>query len=298
VPQTHESIRALLQVEKEDDPVAAIRVRARALVSRARALGWEGPPFSMIDLASLQRLNVEASNQLSARQDACVVPGRVLVNSRNHRFRQRYSIAHEVAHTLFPDYEAEISRVGTLWRQIGGDSEFERLCETAAAELLFPLESFGIAMAKLGEPTLRGALCLSEAFEASIEATTRRAVETTSGAVIAVFLRALDSTTGGRIDLRTAQGHSPYAPLCISRVYPSDSCGAVHMSRGGYPPKGGAANRAWKRVSMAHGQVVVERSSNENWEHVGLAGTWRGEAITLPLRAAIPHEVLCLLCSP
>src|SRR5581483_2484266 len=107
----HPSVVALLQSSAEKDPAEAIRVRARELVSYARSLGWEGPPFSMLELASLRQLKVDEEAELKGDQDACVVPGRVLLNRRKPSVRQRYSLAHEIVHTLFPDYEQEVHRV-------------------------------------------------------------------------------------------------------------------------------------------------------------------------------------------
>lgn len=294
LPHSHPSIRALLDAEGGDDPFAAMRRRARSLVADALSLGWEGPPFNVTELASLRGLKVGLSSGLRADQDACVMPGQILVNARKHRVRQRYSIAHEVAHTLFPDYEDEVRRVGRLWRREGDDSAFERLCQAGGAELLMPLDAFNAAAEQRGR-TLAGVLALAEDFDASLEAAVRRTVQTATEAMAAVFLRPRDAATGGWLEVERAEGHSPYAPLGVSLVYANAACGRFDLPWRSPPPRGGAADRAWKRVALARGTIVIERRNGESWTYLGIHGAWDSEAMTLPKAAAIPHEVLCLL---
>ena len=255
---------------------------------------WDGPPFDMTELASLRGLKVATSTEFADDQDACVVPGQVLLNARKHRVRQRYSIAHEVGHTLFPDYEAKVRREGRLWRRDGDDSEFERLCQVAGAELLLPLDAFLDAVGRHGI-SLSGALALAKLFDASLEATVRRMVETADTPLVALFLRPRDPETGVWLDVRGAEGHSPFLPLGVSLACASEACGPLQIPVGTCPPKGAAADRAWKRVALARGAVVPEYSTREHWTHAGIDGNWSGEAMTLPKRAAVPHEVLSLL---
>ena len=291
---SHPSIRALLEADGGNDPVAAIRGRARILVSEMTALGWEGPPFDMELLASYRRLKVSRSFNLSNDQDACVMPGRVLVNARRPTVRQRYSVAHEVGHTLFPDYEASLRRVGRLWRRNTDDSEFERLCQLAAAEFLFPLEPFRASVTRRGFHLL-GVLDLAREFDGSVEATARRTVEMADFPAVVLFLRPIDAATGDWYEVRIADGHCPYAPIGVSLVCSNEACGALQIERRTRPPKGAAAERAWKRVALAKGYVSIEACRGENWLHAGVEGIWDSEAITLPKGIAVPHEVLCLM---
>lgn len=257
-------------------------------------MGWEGPPFDMTELASLRGLQVATSTGFADDQDACVMPRRVLVNARKHRVRQRYSVAHEVGHTLFPDYEEELRRAGRLWRREGDDSEFERLCQVAGAEFLLPLDAFQTAAASRSR-TLRGVLGLAGDFDASLEATARRAVETTDEPMVAIFLRPMDAASGAWLDVGRSDGHSPYTPIGVSLACANDACGDLRITKGTPPARRGAADRAWRRVVLARGAVVIERCAEESWAHAGVAGTWSSEAVTLPKGAAVPHEVLCLL---
>lgn len=290
----HPSVRALLEAEAEEDPFVAIRRRARALVAQAMELGWEGPPFDMTELASLRGLEVCPSSGFADDQDACVVPGRVLVNARKHPVRQRYSVAHEVGHTLFPDYEEELRRHGRLWRREGDDSDFERLCQAAGAEFLMPLDAFLTGVRKHGHG-LDGVLQLAGSFDASIEAAARRRVETSDSAMAVLFLRPRDPVTGEWVQVGDAYGHSPCLPLEVSLVCTNSGSSSFRHAQGVAPPKGGAADRAWKRVTLARGRVVIQQYALENWSHVGVPGSWTSEAVTLPKGSAVPHEVLCLV---
>lgn len=296
MPLLHPSIRALLEADGGDDPFAAIRRRARAVVTEALALGWEGPPFDMTELASFRGLSVSESTGLANDQDACVTPGHVLVNAGKHRVRRRYSVAHEVGHTLFPDYEEELRRAGTLWRRDGDESEFERLCQAAAAEFLMPLGAFEAAVRSRGR-TLAGVVTLADDFDASLEAAARRIVETAEDPMAAVLLRPRDAGSGAWLDVRPGDGHSPYAPLGVAYVCANDACGGLQISAGTRPPPQGAAERAWKRVRRDRRRTItIERRAGETWtQHAGVAGPWSSEAVALPLGVAVPHEVLCLI---
>ena len=110
-----------------------------------------------------------------------------------------------------------------------------------------------------------------------------------------LFLRPWDATAGEWLNPSEAEGHNPYTPLGVSLVCTNEGCRAFESVRRARPPRGGAADRAWKRVSLARGAVVIETNARESWEHAGVNAVWSSEAMTLPKSAAVPHEVLCLL---
>jgi hypothetical protein len=248
----------------------------------------------MDELASLKSLKVATTSELTSDQDACVLPGQILVNAHKHPVRQRYSIAHEIAHTLFPDYAEELARVGRLWRRAGDESEFERLCQIGAAELLMPLGPFTDACAARGRsiPTI---VSLKEVFQASVDATAGRVVETSDVAMVALFLRPRDIAIGAWIDVRQGDAHTPYAHLAVKHAFGSAASGDLSVIRQAKAPKNSAADRAWKRVSLSLATATVHSTAEESWEHAGLRGRWAGEAIALPARNGAPHQVLCLL---
>lgn len=292
VSRQHPSVVALLHSSAEYDAADAIRARARELVARARSLGWEGPPFSMLELASLRQLRVDEHADLKDDQDACIVPGRVLLNGRKSSARRRYSLAHEIVHTLFPDYEDEIRHVGALWRRDGDESELEHLCQTGAAELLFPLEEFTASVARHGL-SLASTLALATTFDGSVEATARRIVETSEAPAAGALLRPFDPATNEWLRVQSGDQHDSYAELRVASAWYSHSASAQIPVRS-RPPRKGSAMRAWKGAVMARRRGKIHAVGAESWTIADPADIWRSESITLPADGGLPREVLCL----
>lgn len=137
----HPQIRQLMQEEAgATTPEAAILARARNRIRFAEHLGWEGPPYDMEQLASLLGLRVEYVDTLPFEQSGAVVNGspiRILIAASDPPVRQRYTIAHEVAHTLLPDPFAQFDSIGWKYR-LDAQSPIEVLCQLAASEFLMP----------------------------------------------------------------------------------------------------------------------------------------------------------------
>jgi hypothetical protein len=128
---------------RDRDPVEAITSAARDVVVRAIDRGWVGPPFDPLVLADMLKLEVVPRADVP---EARTVPlGRSSVyiefNPNRPRSRVRFSIAHEIAHTLFPDC-AKTMRHRLAQRYASGDEwQLEALCNIAAAEFLMPMGS-------------------------------------------------------------------------------------------------------------------------------------------------------------
>jgi hypothetical protein len=73
-------------------------------VLKARDAGWSGPPYNPLGIADPLKIPVEANSEIA---DARTVPTddgvRIEFNPTRSRERVRFSVAHEIAHTLFPD---------------------------------------------------------------------------------------------------------------------------------------------------------------------------------------------------
>jgi hypothetical protein len=172
---THPSVRAL----KTADPVEEVCSLARFMVLDAIQSGWSGPPFDPIKLAEFLKIDVMPKEE---RDDACLVALssdklRIEFNPNRPKARIRYSIAHELAHTLFPDCRAEIRHRLTRRKQKSDDWQLEMLCNLAAAEILMPLDSFdpsGIETFGIDQ-----ALELRKKFDVSLEAVLLRWIRRT-----------------------------------------------------------------------------------------------------------------------
>ncbi|MEQ9145547.1 MAG: macro domain-containing protein [Parvibaculaceae bacterium] len=134
---TNASVRAFA---KNADPLSAIEEAARALVLKAREKGWEGPPFNPLRIAEMLEVQIEANSSVAdARLVATENGPKIEFNPQQPRERVRFSIAHEIAHLLFPDWSEQI-------RNRGGDEteddwQLEMLCNLAASEFVLPIGS-------------------------------------------------------------------------------------------------------------------------------------------------------------
>lgn len=124
-----------------NDPIAAVMAKARQMVVKAMDDGWSGPPYEPARLATLLGMAVSQNEDVA---DARLVPGdggraTIEYNPNRPRTRIRFSIAHEIAHTLFPDH-AEKIRNRSYDAALNTDQEVETLCNMAAAEILMPVD--------------------------------------------------------------------------------------------------------------------------------------------------------------
>jgi O-acetyl-ADP-ribose deacetylase (regulator of RNase III) len=188
--------RSVTQFAHTADPVEEMRARAQAVAIAAKDAGWSGPPFDPIKLA--ESMGLEVVPNVSVK-DARTVPTtsgvRIEFNPNRPRPRIRYSIAHEIGHTLFPDCRAYVRNRASYHELRGDDWQIESLCNIAAAEFLMPEGSLS-KMAGL-EPGIDSALAVREEFQVSVEAALIRLVRSWTGScAMFVASRPADSQTG------------------------------------------------------------------------------------------------------
>jgi hypothetical protein len=96
--------KSVVRFAEGGDPVALIERKARDLVLNARDAGWQGPPFNPLAIAKLLHIPAEANaDVIDARTVGDDKGLRIQFNPTQPRERLRFSIAHEIAHNLFPD---------------------------------------------------------------------------------------------------------------------------------------------------------------------------------------------------
>ena len=166
----------MLALAGDRDPIEAVTEQARALVTRALDQDWTGPPFDPIKLASLLGFDVRP---LADIPDARTVPVgedrfRIDYNPNRPSGRVRYSVAHEIAHTLFPDCAKRVRNRVAHANATVDEWQLEALCNIAAAEILMPFGTFPSASDRLTD--IDRVLTLQKQFKVSTEALLLRIV--------------------------------------------------------------------------------------------------------------------------
>ncbi len=188
---TNPSVIALAQGA---DPVATIQATARRTVVDAVESGWAGPPYDPFYLAELLNIRVLPSDDVVDARTVPVPGGlRIEFNPNRPRGRMRYSVAHEIAHTLFPDCAENVRNRASSAELRDDEWQLELLCNIGAAELLMPT---GYTDLENESVDIDNLLSLRRKFDVSTEAILIRMAKLTSHAC-AVFAAARIGQSGG-----------------------------------------------------------------------------------------------------
>lgn len=161
---TNKSVKAFA---KGNDPFDVIREESRTLVLKARESGWEGPPFNPLYIAKMLDVLVEANSSIAdARLVDTEKGAKIEFNPQQARERVRFSIAHELAHFLFPDWGEQIRNRNA--RMVAKDDwQLEMLCNLAASEFVLPIGSLEAASEV---PPIEELMHQCRDFDVSVEA--------------------------------------------------------------------------------------------------------------------------------
>lgn len=249
---------SVLALAGNSDPIAVVIDMARRLVLAAVDAGWAGPPFDPFELARLLGFSAVPHQGVS---DAAVRPAEPLregradpltellggppevgleYNPTRPRGRLRFSIAHELAHTLFPDVAQAIRHrtgLGAVPRYgVDDDWQLELLCNIAAGEFLMPTDTLlGLDDAPLDVDAL---MAVRARFEVSTEALLRRAATLTAQpvAMVATSRQADDVTSAFRVDY-TVESRGFRSPLRVGERLSPESL-LSEASATGFTAKG------------------------------------------------------------
>lgn len=138
---THPSVLGLAE---GGDPVERIISRASSVALDAMQAGWSGPPYDPFKLAELLKIAVVPREDIPDARIVRMPDGRFQIefNPNRPRGRVRYSIAHDLAHTLFADCGEVVRHRLGRHEQKADDWQLEMLCNIGAAEFLMPVGSF------------------------------------------------------------------------------------------------------------------------------------------------------------
>ncbi len=240
---------SVLQFAGDRNPVSTIIQHAREIVIDAIDAGWAGPPFDPLELADYLKLEVVARDDV---RDARTVPiGRsqlhIEFNPNRPRGRVRFSLAHEIAHTLFPDCASYVRNRGEHLNRASDEWQLEALCNIAAAEFLMP----AIRLPQFREQYLSidSVIALRSEFDVSAEALLIRIADITDEPCAVFCASPLDQDSGGqyRIDYtiqsRTWIGTLPPPGTRLLPTTLISQCAGI-----GYTAKGNEGDDIWGTV--------------------------------------------------
>jgi O-acetyl-ADP-ribose deacetylase (regulator of RNase III) len=249
--------RSVLALSEGKDPVDVVTARARAIAMEAMDNGWTGPPFDPLGLATFLKIDVLARDDVRDARTIASEKGTPVIeyNPTRPRGRVRYSLAHEIAHTLFDDWSEQVRNRAQRDELKGDDWQLEALCNIAAAEFVIPIGSF----AKLAETQLDIDSLINEQkrYDVSMEALLIRAVH-----------------------LRT----ECCAMFCASPIMK----GSTRRYRIDYL----IGSHGWKTGALLRGQLLQERTIVAKCSAIGFTAKgqeewagreqWRVEAVGIP----------------
>lgn len=169
---------SILKFAGESDPIDLITRKAREAVLGAIQEGWQGPPFDPFKLANyLDIPTIPREDILDAR----IIPIgsrnlQIEFNPNRSRGRVRFSIAHEIAHTLFPDCNDVTRNRGQRTMTRNDDWQLELLCNIAASEFLMPV---GEEIDSKSSINIENLMRLQKQFDVSMEAISIRLAKVT-----------------------------------------------------------------------------------------------------------------------
>jgi O-acetyl-ADP-ribose deacetylase (regulator of RNase III) len=221
----------VLLLAGESDPVEIITARARKLVLRAIDAGWSGPPFDPVALAEILKIQTIPTD---AVRDARTVPVgsrgvRIEFNPTRPRGRVRFSVAHEIAHTIFPDCAEQIRNRSPHVSLEGDTWQLEALCNIAASEIVMPLASLDIPTDQ--PPSIEELLQERQRFDVSTEALFIRSARV-SETPLAMFTASRSPRGRYRVDYVIPSPTFDLQPISAGLILPPDTVIAECMNIG------------------------------------------------------------------
>lgn len=135
----------------DDDAVNDVRRRARACLAEADSLlrsvdpAWSPPPYDPLLVAQALGIRcLEVADESFQAAMICVRDGQPVILYRRHRdlVKTRFSLFHEIAHTLFPEGRRAQLGPGPGSPLLEPEGRLERLCDAAALEMMLPSDHF------------------------------------------------------------------------------------------------------------------------------------------------------------
>jgi len=171
------------------DPISEVVSLARGAVLKAMEEGWSGPPYNPFSLAEMRGIKLLPTEEILEARTRSDAEGKFTIdfNPQRPAARMRYSIAHEIGHTLFTDCAAAIRNRSTHQEMKEDEWQLELLCNVAAAEILMPFGTFQEDLSVRPSTTL--VLDLRRKYLVSCEAVVNRLLRLSTYPCIAFLAR-------------------------------------------------------------------------------------------------------------
>ena len=142
-----------------------------------------------VGIKEIRKANISVDGILLPTQEGFVLT----INENSHPTRQRFTCAHEIAHTYFEPLHCELRVANTqdtaMIKTCNGN--LEHLCDIAATHILMPDQMFKQAALKFGV-SIEAINHLADMFQTSIRATAIRFVETSREPTVLIFSQVYD----------------------------------------------------------------------------------------------------------
>ncbi len=231
---------------------------------------WAGPPFCPKEFTSFFGIKCKAvDHEIDGDGRILLCPKkklRIEYRSKSLPERQRFTIFHEFAHTLFPDYceflplhQSPQKNPPNIVRK------FERLCDLGAAEMLLPVDDFTSDFQKLDWLGFESIHKLRERYHASIDATIYRLADlVTSVGFAAIFLTDQKGTNAG------------YGPLWVKHLG-KNTLFKGYIPAGVIPPPNSVVTKCYRN------NLETTDAVKETWWIGGKPRSWLVQASKLPI---------------
>ena len=134
---TNESVLALAAGR---EPVETIAEEARKAILEFTEAGGSVPPLDPFALAKFRGISVVPREDVRDARTKHLGGRKFMIefNPNRPRGRVRYSLCHEITHTLFPDCSEKVRNRATHEEMVEDEWQLEMLCNVGAGELLMP----------------------------------------------------------------------------------------------------------------------------------------------------------------
>lgn len=259
--QTSWTNSSVVLFARNRDPIEGITELARKVVLEALENGWSGPPYDPFLLAEMRKIRLVPSQEVLDARTTASAAGVFTTefNPDKPRERVRYTIAHEIAHTLFPDCAHAVRHRGFHDDMAPDNWQLETLCNIAASEILMPFGT--LKKEETDEVTVNVIGSLRKKYEVSPEAALWRLTHLTDRACLAFAAR------------RDASGRYAIDYTVPSRFWKQNISWKQNIGRGFLLPK---TTKAHECTAMGYTTV----KSPEKW--FPAFGEWLVEYLGIP----------------